>query len=305
MTSESQESCTQDRLQALLSECNKSVAHYSFSGDREHLEYMVFQIDQALGHPRRAIEANAEWDIIKNLLTGQDQFDRGEARDAVKAYQGLWSAVIPEDRVAAVTDKALPILATGLRDGVLDEYPILSEDRYQQFINMFCTIVEGVDPKSLSEAKQDRAILTAYKAARGSAVSDIDPSVVPEATIEQCKDEVLMTELEENIKMIQVLIDSFSDRIISISTQHPRDFFMPSLNDRVPYQVSQAKASLSSARELLIKARSRSAERLKMLCNVRSQNTLDETESSEEDLITETEESDSGSGESMETEEDD
>lgn len=80
-------SCTQDRAQALLSELTKSVAFFGHSANPEIYNHMLYQIDTALGRSRTTIEDADGWDVIKNLITGQESFDKTEAREAVEAYQ--------------------------------------------------------------------------------------------------------------------------------------------------------------------------------------------------------------------------
>lgn len=183
--------------------------------------------------------------------------------------------------------------------------------------------MEDVDFESLSVPDRNHAIRTAYKDARRSPVSDIDPTVVPEVKMAECTNEALMVEMEENVKMIQLIIDSMSDRITSISKQHSSHALM-SPTDRglaeeirgllnaatvssarehidqiIHYFSLQEKSSLSNYRELLIAARANATKRLQMLCTVRSQNELDENEFSE-DEVDSAEKSNSGSDKAME-----
>ncbi|CAH0037900.1 unnamed protein product [Clonostachys solani] len=192
-------------------------------------------------------------------------------------------------------------LGRGVRSGILSKLPILSEDKYQQFIHAFCGILQEFLDSSCAQTERDNAIRGAYLSARRPAFGDIDFATVPKSTKRDTTDEVLMVEMQENINLLQSLIDAVSRRADSLAATYSSkplkafdhetgapfrilantcsaDVAREAVSQIAPMLSMESKATLSDLEDLLIDAQDYSIMRMKKLCNTVSDDKLDENE---------------------------
>ncbi|CAI6093551.1 unnamed protein product [Clonostachys chloroleuca] len=275
----------QNRFECVVSNLNKSLACYKHSENPEYLNHMLLQLNQAMGCQTGDISQNHDMKLIVNLISGDEELSHEEADKAAAAYKSIWSAATPHDLPQAVTGGALYQLGTGLRTKVLREYPSLQENRYQQFISTFCTLYEKFQGNSYpySESQRDIDIVTAYRSARRSAVSDVDLLMVPVKT--GCPEAVVLVEIQQHIKELRFFIKLMSERIECISSAYPSRPTMPSeyglpehirrlmnaidvneasehVSHIIHYFTMQEKASLSSLMDMIAEVEASSIERM-------------------------------------------
>ncbi|KAI8688218.1 hypothetical protein NCS55_00075100 [Fusarium keratoplasticum] len=98
------------------------------------------------------------------MITGQDDFDMGEASEALKTCQALWP--VATHGPARIIPEALHQLARGLRACALLDTPI-DDSLYRAFITLFCS--EYTAGRAEGDEALHGAIQTAYHLASVSA----------------------------------------------------------------------------------------------------------------------------------------
>ncbi|VUC24432.1 unnamed protein product [Clonostachys rosea] len=212
-----------NRFECVVSDLKKSLACYKHSENPEYLNHMISQLDKAIGCQPGDRSKENDMKLIVNLISGDEELNAEEANKAAVAYklQHIWSGATPRDLPRAVTGGALYQLGTGLRTKIIEGYPSLQENRYQQFISIFCTLFEKSqeNSSSYSDSQRDIDILAAYRSARRSAVDDIDLRMVPVKT--GSPESVVLVEMQQHIKELRFFIEVMSERIECISSAYP------------------------------------------------------------------------------------
>ncbi|KAL2685220.1 hypothetical protein Neosp_006317 [[Neocosmospora] mangrovei] len=158
---------------SILSLLRTAVSLWKYGGGTGNLEqvYSVIMdcMEKANWREVEGADTEGHLKLLQIMITGQDDFDMGEAREALKACQALWP--VATHGPARITPEALHQLARGLRAGALSDKPI-KEWLYRAFITLFCS--EYTAGRAEGDEALHEAIQEAYDMALASVGQPLD-----------------------------------------------------------------------------------------------------------------------------------